>query len=116
MKTNKKLHSVAIVSAALILFLILVSSAASASPTITEIQITTSGSAGSPAIFGNKIVWEDTRNGKSDIYMYDLSTKKESQITTSGSTRSPAINGNTVVWMASPNSLGYCDIYMGTLK
>jgi P pilus assembly chaperone PapD len=42
MKVNKELHSVALVSAALILFLILVSSAASASPQITETQITTS--------------------------------------------------------------------------
>ena len=48
MKTNKKLYSIALASAALILFLILVSSTVSAateqnaSPTITETKITTS--------------------------------------------------------------------------
>ncbi len=57
METIKKLNSLALVLAALILFLIIVSSAASASPKITETKITTSGSASSPDISGNKIVW-----------------------------------------------------------
>jgi len=102
MKINKKLHSVALVSVALILFLILVSSASSASPKITETQITTSGSASNPDISGNKIVWQDSRlgNEKSDIYMYDIFTKKETQITNNGSNHySPVIYRNKVAWM-----------------
>jgi beta propeller repeat protein len=102
METIKKLNSLALVLAALILFLIIVSSAASASPKITETKITTSGSASSPDISGNKIVWQDSRlgNEKSDIYMYDLSTKKETRITNNGSNHySPAIYGNKVAWM-----------------
>jgi beta propeller repeat protein len=63
MKINKKLYSVALVSIALFLFLIFVSSAASASQRITETRITTSGSAAYPDIYGNKIVWQDSRNG-----------------------------------------------------
>src|SRR5665647_1510057 len=102
MKVNKKLHSVVLVSVALILFLILVSSASSASPKITETQITTSGSASNPDISGNKIVWQDSRlgNEKSDIYMYDIFTKKETQITNNGSNHySPVIYRNKVAWM-----------------
>jgi beta propeller repeat protein len=35
-----------------------------------------------PAIYGDKIVWEDHRNESFDIYMYDLSTGKEREICT----------------------------------
>jgi len=56
METNKKLYSVALVSVALILFLIFVSSTASAasSPTITETRITTHGTASNPDIYGKQ--------------------------------------------------------------
>ncbi|MDY0129321.1 MAG: PKD domain-containing protein [Methanosarcina vacuolata] len=64
-----------------------------------ETRITTSGSAGKPAIYGNRIVWADERSGNADIYMYDLSTKKETQITSSPDwQRSPAIYENMIVW------------------
>jgi hypothetical protein len=52
MRINKKLYSVTLASVALILFLILVPSAASAAPiTIAETQITTSGYAYYPSIY-----------------------------------------------------------------
>ncbi len=94
MKTNRKLHSAALASAALILFLILVSSTASAatvqsaSPKITITQITTSGLATHPDIYSDKIVWEeDYSNGyASNIYVYNLSTSKvEASFGASGS-------------------------------
>ena len=66
----KKLYSIASVSAAVVLFLILVSSTASAS--ITEKMITNHGTAQFPSIYANKIVWQDSRNGVSDIYLQDL--------------------------------------------
>jgi beta propeller repeat protein len=49
--------------------------------TPTETQITTSGSADSLSIYGDKIVWEDWRNGS--IYMYNISTSKEILVNTS---------------------------------
>jgi beta propeller repeat protein len=77
----------------------------SASSKVTETQISTSGFAHNPVIQGDKIVWYDDRNGKSfDIYMYDLSTKKETQITTTeGTGINPAIYGDRIVYS---NSVG----------
>ena len=68
MKTSGELYSVALASTGLILHLILISSTAAAataqstSPIITETQITTSGLAGIPAIYGDRIVWDDWRS------------------------------------------------------
>jgi beta propeller repeat protein len=104
----KKLYSVASISAAVILFLILVSSTASAS--ITEKWITNHGTASSPAIYGNTIVWQDERNGNSDIYIYDLSTKKQTNTINLSNQTHPAIYGNKVVWEDDRN--GVSDIYM----
>ena len=70
--------------------------------TSKETQITTNKSNQSfPAIYKDRVVWVDDRNGNPDIYMYDLSTSKETRITTSGSAnccRSPAIYGDRIVW------------------
>ncbi|ODS40779.1 hypothetical protein BEH94_10875 [Candidatus Altiarchaeales archaeon WOR_SM1_SCG] len=81
-----------------------------------EIQITTdSSNQFSPAIYGDKIVWYDNRNGNDDIYMYDLKTNTEKRITTdSSSQRYPAIYGDKIVWQDYRN--GNHDIYMYDLK
>ena len=58
MKNNIKLHSAALVLVTLILFIILVSSTASAaSPMITETRITSHKTASNPDIYGNNLVW-----------------------------------------------------------
>ncbi|KKG10650.1 hypothetical protein [Methanosarcina sp. 2.H.A.1B.4] len=77
-----------------------------------EIQITTSESNQSgPAIYGDRIVWTDDRNGNADIYMYDLSSSTETQITKNESNQSgPAIYGDRIVWTDDRN--GNADIYM----
>lgn len=89
--------------------------------TSKETQITTSGSAGGPAIYGDRIVWLDGRSGDGDIYMYNLSTQNEFRITTSGSTEGPTVFGNgpaifgdRIVWEGIFN--GSTDIYMCTIS
>jgi len=84
--------------------------------TSKEIRITTSGSAENPAIYGDKIVWQDGRSGyrNYDIYMYDLSTKKETRITNSGSAENPRIYGNNIVWEDNRNENS--DIYMAIVS
>jgi beta propeller repeat protein len=72
--------------------------------TSQKIITTTSGRAMCPDIYGNKIVWQDNRNGDWDIYMYDLSTQKETQITTNSSDSiNPVIYGNNIVWQDNRN-------------
>lgn len=71
-----------------------------------ETRISTSGLASNPAIYNDRIVWQDSRNSDSfrgigDVYMYDLSTQKESRIShsrQSSSGSSPAIYGDRIVW------------------
>lgn len=55
-----------------------------------------------PRIYGDKIVWVDTRNGNHDIYMYDLSTGQETPITTDAVWQEwPDIYENKIVWEES---------------
>jgi len=100
----EKLYSVSSVSTAVILFLILVSSTASAS--FTETRISTSGKAANPSISGNTVVWQDIRNGNSAIYMLDTLTKKEIHITDKSNQTNPMIYGNSVVWYEYPGING----------
>jgi beta propeller repeat protein len=83
-------------------------------------QITDYGSeksAVSPAIYKDRIVWQDSRNGNEDIYMHNLSTKKEIQITTNKSYQGePAIYGNRIVWHDDRNGYLNDDIYMCTVS
>jgi len=68
-----------------------------------------------PSIYGDKIVYEDYRNGNSDIYMYDLSSNTEKRITTDNNEQyNPAIYGDKIVWQDYRN--GNWDIYMKDLS
>jgi beta propeller repeat protein len=74
--------------------------------TSTETQITVNNSTReNPAIYGDRIVWEDDRNGSgANIYMYNLSTSTETQITVNNSTReNPAMYGDRIVWANERN-------------
>lgn len=83
--------------------------------TSRETQITNSGSADSPAIYSDKIVWEDKRTGNWDIYMYDLATSKETRITNDESNQEfPAIYDDRIVWQ--DRRKGGSDIYICTIS
>ena len=63
-----------------------------------------------PAIDGTRFVWQDMRNGNSDIYAYDLSTKSELRLTTNPDDQwMPQISANRVVWIDWRNALP--DVY-----
>lgn len=85
--------------------------------TSIKTQITFNGSRKDKlAIYGDRIVWQDNRNGNWDIYVYDLSTHKETQITSDESDQiNPAIYGDRIVWEDYRNDMEnryYCSIYM----
>jgi len=66
-----------------------------------------------PAISGELIVWQDSRNSfQDDIYIYDLSNGFETPIVTeSHDQKKPAIHGDYVVWEDYRNG-SYSDIYL----
>ncbi|MFX1510186.1 MAG: hypothetical protein ACFFBR_07790 [Promethearchaeota archaeon] len=50
---------------------------------------------GDPAIYGDRIVWTDLRNGRSEVYLYDLSLDVEIFV---GHGSEPEIHENRIVW------------------
>lgn len=125
MKNKGKLYSTILASitfvfALLILLSSMISIASSQSAdcqlTFNETQINTSQSSlYFPDIYGDRVVWIDERDGKLDVYMYNLSTCDETQITTSVSNKaSSTIYGNKIVWIDYRN--GNSDIYMYDLS
>jgi beta propeller repeat protein len=52
-----------------------------------------------PSIYENIIAY----NNNSNVYTYDISTKKVTQITTSGTAREPVIYGNSIVYQDNSN-------------
>ncbi len=64
-----------------------------------------------PKIYGDKIVWQDNRNGEWDIYMYNISSGIETRITLHTAPQEyPDIYGDKIVWQDNRNGNG--DIYM----
>ncbi|HEY0997784.1 MAG TPA: PKD domain-containing protein [Gemmatimonadaceae bacterium] len=70
-----------------------------------ERRVITGGPAQWPRISGNRIVWQDKRNGQWDIYMYDLSTSTETRLTTNTAEQlQPDISGHWAVWADRRNT------------
>ena len=64
-----------------------------------ETLITASFTASNPSISGDNIVYQDSRNGNFDIFLYNIPTKTESLICSeSHDQTNPDIDGNNVVW------------------
>jgi beta propeller repeat protein len=90
----------------------------------TETRITTNeGEQEYPAIYGDRIVWRDWRNGNEhdfengDIYMYDISTSTETRITSNESCQvNPAVYKDRIVWADDRNGGENWDIYMYNLS
>ncbi len=72
-------------------------------------QVTNSGNASQPAIYGNRIVYTICDRGDlytpghCDIYMYEISTAKITRITTSTCAFGPSIYGDKIVYADSRN-------------
>lgn len=81
-----------------------------------ETRITSNASAQiNPAIHGDRIVWEDLRNGTGDIRMYSLSTGEEKLITEDSFWKvAPDIYEDRIVWTDYRN--GNQDIYVFDLS
>jgi beta propeller repeat protein len=83
--------------------------------TSSEVQITSGkGNQTNPSIYGDKVVFQDDRNGNWDLYMHDLTKNKEFRITNNPADQiNPEIYENKIVWQDHRN--GNWDIYMADL-
>jgi beta propeller repeat protein len=66
-----------------------------------------------PAIYGNRIVWQDNRNPTSQIYINGTSPGLEKQVNATTSDQNyPNIYGDQVVWQDDLNLIGNTAIYL----
>jgi beta propeller repeat protein len=69
------------------------------------------GESQAPRIDGDLVVWEDSRNGRWDVFARDLASGREIAVTSGPrDARNPAISGNLVVWQQT-SAAGDWDIY-----
>lgn len=68
----------------------------------------------SPEIHDDVVVWEDYRNGRSNVYAYFLETAETRRVSSgSGNHRSPSIQGGLVAW--EDDREGTLDVYAARL-
>jgi beta propeller repeat protein len=67
-----------------------------------------------PSVYGNLVVWTDSRNGDADIYGYNLATGREFSVCiAAGNQWMPKIFGDTVAWFDDRN--GKTEVYAADL-
>ena len=72
------------------------------------------GTQATPQIFGTQTVWDDSRNGNTDIYLFDQARNQEFQITRNGAAQSGAcIYNGKVCWVDLRE--GWPAIYMAEI-
>lgn len=83
-------------------------------PTKRISDISLSGRAGSPDIYGNIVVWTEDKDGTTNIYMRDIAKHKTSQIYSNWTGTDLSIYGNRLVWMneSGVDDSYHSDIYM----
>lgn len=83
------------------------SAAASQTPSLRIKRVTNAvGVSTSPSATATKIVYEDSRNGHVEIYLYDSATDTERRITDSVSAKGgPSLSGSNIVWSDGRNGL-----------
>lgn len=127
---NKNSYSYVLSATLIMLLSILISSTATAqssSPSITITQITNNSAALSPAIYGERIVYEDWVNGDYgeygdyygnwDIYLYNITTSEKIRVNTSESTCiTPDIYDDRIVYINYSNRGHRGDVYMYNLS
>ncbi|MBO8162200.1 MAG: PQQ-binding-like beta-propeller repeat protein [Brevibacillus sp.] len=78
-------------------------------------QLSWSGSASHPTVYGSYVAWEDHRNGHADIYAYDLSADREMRVTTNSDDQTkPSLYGSEVVY--EDDRHGTIELYIYDLK
>ena len=77
-------------------------------PTKRVSDISISGRAGSPEIYGNTVLWTEDQNGSKNVYMRDIGKHKTSQVFANWTGSYLSIYGDRIVWM---NDSGKGDSY-----
>ncbi len=65
-------------------------------------------------MYENYIVWQDYRNGGSDIYLTDMKSKVQTRVTKSGKAEYPSVDYGKIVYQDNRN--GNYDVYMYDIK
>ncbi|MFZ2497410.1 TolB family protein [Methanosarcina sp.] len=99
----------------LLLAVLILISACGIGSALKETQLSTNkADQWNPSIWSNYVVWQDARNGGSDVYLTDMKTKVQTRITKGVDAENPMVSGTKIVW--SDNRNGNCDVYMYDIK
>jgi beta propeller repeat protein len=88
----------------LLLAVLILISACGIGSALKETQLSTNkADQWNPSIWSNYVVWQDARNGGSDVYLTDMTTKVQTRITKGVDAENPCVAGTKIVWSDSRN-------------